>query len=276
MAGGGPPPESAPSLVDIHCHLLPGVDDGAEDIDMSLALIDQGLADGIGAWVLTPHVLGPIDGRIDEVHRGIFDDLRDEVARRGLPAELYLASELMFQTDVEAVRACPSGTFNANGRYFLMEFPMDILPLHAEEVLFDYQMGGMRPIIAHPERNASLAADPRIIARMVDRGILMQVNAGSLAQHAPDRLRRLTEALIAAGEVHFVASDAHHPMWRPASLRPAYDRIAETTGEEVARRLCIENPRRAIEGHRIATERPELPQRVSWWRRRLERWNLFR
>jgi len=260
-----------PSLIDIHAHLLPGVDDGATDLDMSLALVDQGLEDGIGTWVLTPHVLEDFDEETDRLLCAVYDEFRDEVARRNLPVTLYLASEIMFQTGVKRVKARRSATFNDNKRYFLIEFPMGMFPGHAEEVLFDFQMAGMTPILAHPERNAGLAQEVGKIERMVNRGILMQINARSLVPKSPPATRRLAEALIMSGGASFVASDAHHPETRPAHLREAYERVAELAGEPTARRLCIENPQAAIEGERIRVVAPDPSERRRWWGRFVDR-----
>ncbi len=255
------------AFIDIHSHLLPGVDDGAEDMAMSMQLIEQGMEDGIGTWVATPHVIDQFTAEIDAHHRAVFDELRAEVERRGYGVELHLASEIMFQEDVQSVRARPSGTFDEGGRYFLMEFPLSFFPGHAEDILFDFQRARMTPIIAHVERYASLMQQPEKVAQMVDRGILMQMNARSILSVSPPNLRRFAERLVTGGAIHFVASDAHHPRNRPAQVREAYDRVAELAGEDTANRLFIENPRRVIDGERIETVRPELPDRTPWWER---------
>jgi protein-tyrosine phosphatase len=246
-------------FIDIHNHLLPGVDDGSADIDMSLRLIEKGQEEGIGAWVLTPHVIEAFTERIDERHRAAFADLQSAIDARNIGVELYLGSEIMFQEDVTNIRSRWSSTINNNGKYFLMEFPMAFFPVHAEEILFQFQLKKMVPIVAHVERYASLAQQPGTIAGMVDRGILLQVNARSIMRLSPPSLRMATEELIMSGAVHFVASDAHNPDRRPPELREAYERVAHIAGEDTAIRLFIENPRKAILGERIETIVPDLP-----------------
>ena len=257
-------------IIDIHNHLLPGVDDGSEDMDMSIELIEQGLENGVSEWVLTPHILDEFTREIDELHCGIFDHLKAEVERRSLPVRLYLASEIMFQMDVEQVKQRRSSTFDGNGRYFLMEFPMTTFPREAEDVLYQYQLAGMKPIIAHPERNQELGRRTSRIADMAARGILFQVNARSLALEQANIIRRTAEELILSGSAHFVASDAHHPERRPAGLREAYDRIAELAGEDTAIRLLSENPRKAVEGRGIEFVIPEPQNPPPFWRRILD------
>jgi protein-tyrosine phosphatase len=258
-------------FIDVHCHLLPGLDDGATDLDMSLELIDQGLEDGIGTWVLTPHVLDAFDEETDRRHYAAFEQFREEVSKRALPMKLVMASEIMLQANVPGIRARRTSTFDDNKKYFLIEFPLSFFPANAEQLLFEFQMARMTPIIAHPERNGDLAQHPKTIANMAGRGILMQINARSLHPKAPPPTRRLAETLITSGLAHFVATDAHHPRARPALLREAYERICEIAGEEVGNRLCTENPRAAIEGKRIHALTLDSPERETWWMRLLER-----
>lgn len=259
------------SFIDIHCHLLPGVDDGSTDLGMSLELIDQGLEDGIGTWVLTPHVLEVFDEETDTRYYAAYEQFSEEVARRNLPVRFVMASEIMFQADVPGVKARRTSTFANNKKYFLMEFPLSFFPAKAEEILFEFQMAGMIPIVAHPERNAGLAQRPKLIENMVRRGILMQINAHSLHPRTAPPTRYLAETLIAGGLAHFVASDAHHPLFRPARLQEAYLHISEIADEETAKRLCIDNPRAAIEGARISSAIPDPPPPRPWWVHLLER-----
>lgn len=258
-------------LIDIHNHLVPGVDDGSEDIDMSLRLIDQGIEEGIGTWITTPHVMGSFTAEIDELHQAAFQTLVEAVEKRGIPAELHLGSEIMFQDDVETVKSRRTATFANNGRYFLMEFPIALFPPHAEEVLYRFQRARMTPIIAHVERYADLIEREDVLAGMVDRGILTQVNARSIMKDAPSHLRHTAERLILTGAAHFVASDGHHPDTRPVELREAYEHVVELAGEDTAERLFIENPRKAITGESISTFRPEVPERAGWLRRLIDR-----
>ena len=257
-------------IVDIHNHLLPGVDDGSQDVDMSLELIDQGLENGIGAWVLTPHVLDEFTEHIDKLHRTAFEGLKSEVERRSLPVELYLASEIMFQMDVKSVAARQSATFNGNGVYFLMEFPMSLFPVEAEDVLFKFQLAGLKPIIAHPERNQDLVRNVTRLKDMAARGVLFQINARSLVQTDSSPMRKVAEELILDGSAHFIASDAHDPIHRPATVRECWDRVAELAGEETAVRLFCENPRKAVEGVRIESVVPDVATDDPWWRRVLD------
>lgn len=268
-------PNSTP-FVDIHSHILPGVDDGAATIDESLRLIEQGIEEGVGAWVLTPHVITPFTKEIDKHHLAVFDELLKAVEQREFGIELYLGSEIMFQEDVDAIRSRRTATFNENGRYFLMEFPIAFFPSHAEEILFKFQIAKMTPIIAHVERYAGLTQQPQKIERMVERGILFQVNARSLMKRSPTPLRRIAEDLIMSGAIHFVASDAHNVENRPVELREAYEHTIDLTDEETANRLFIENPRAAINGDRIEMIQPDLPERSSRLSRFLDRFSSRR
>jgi protein-tyrosine phosphatase len=254
-------------FIDIHSHLLPGVDDGSEDIEMSLELIDQGMEDGIRTWMLTPHVLDGFTKELDNFHTQRFEELLEAVDRRGIDVELHLASEIMFQGELEIIQSRRTSTYGNNGKYLLMEFPMSAYPRSAGEVFFEFQMAGLRPIVAHPERNTELMKDVRLIQSMVDRGLYMQINARSLTHEGSGPVRRTAEILVKSGGAHFVASDAHNPSWRPALLREAFERVAELTDEANACRLFIDNPRAAIEGGTIDTSIPDLPDQEPWWQK---------
>jgi protein-tyrosine phosphatase len=173
----------------------------------------------------------------------------------------------MYRIDAQTIKQRKSGTFAGNGTFFLMEFPMMQFPSDAEDALFEYQLAGLRPIIAHPERNADLAREPKLVDALAKRGILFQVNARSLSGSARSEDRFAAETMLRMGAIHFVASDAHHPDVRPARLREAFDRVCELAGEDRARALFITNPRAAIAGDRVFEIGVDPSKNIPWWQR---------
>ncbi|MDP6124358.1 MAG: hypothetical protein QGH20_01215 [Candidatus Latescibacteria bacterium] len=254
-------------MIDIHCHLLPGVDDGAQDMEMTLALIDQGLEQDVDEYVLTPHVLDDFSKEIDDRHLAVFDEMMEEITKRELPVTFHIASEIMFQFEVATIQTMTTSTFGNNGVYFLIEFPFAFFPEKAEEVLFNFQMAGMRPIVAHPERNGGLATEISKIYSMASRGILFQINARSLVGAGGPQAKRVAKQMIADGVANFVSSDAHDTVNRPQCLKETYKQICEFTDEETARRLTIDNPRKAIAGERIVAVQKEYDPLESLWQR---------
>ncbi|MBI4530405.1 MAG: hypothetical protein HY709_02685 [Candidatus Latescibacteria bacterium] len=247
-------------MIDIHNHLLPGVDDGADSPVTSLAMIRAGVEEGIEEALITPHLR--VDGmtaETDASYRKRFEDLVQAVNGEGLSIRLHLGSEIMFQFGLPDIRQLPIATYGGWGRYFLIEVPLTTFPPFFEEALFRVRISGLRPIFAHPERNTVIRKHPDIIDRLIEQGILMQINATSLSGN-PDRpITRLARRLIATGRAHFVATDAHDLFARPFSLKPAYEIVSRTTNEETAKRLFIDQPLRVISGEEIEQTLPTEP-----------------
>lgn len=239
-------------MVDIHCHILPGIDDGPEKLEISLAMGESAIADGITHVVATPHASNEYFFNYKMVR-----ELRNRLAAQ-LDGRLSLATGCDFHLNPEnldELRAdAPRFCINQHD-YLLVEFNEYSIPPSMDQTLHEIQLLGLRPIITHPERNAILRADADRLETWVRLGCYVQVTAGSLTgvfgpaaqKHA---LRWMTEGLV-----HFVASDAHNTGKRPLRLRPAYDAVENQFGEEKARALFVENPMAAFEGRDL----PHIP-----------------
>lgn len=251
-------------MVDLHCHLLPGLDDGPERIELSLEMAESAIADGITHVVATPH-------SSDEYH---FDFARVQEVRQQLQEKL--GSRLTVATgcdfhlnpeNMDALRA-DSPRFCINQRdYLLVEFNEYSIPPAMDQTLHEIQLLGLRPIITHPERNPILRAQKDRLARWIRHGCYVQVTAGSLTGTFGPSAQKDAWRWLGDGLVHFVASDAHNMRGRPLRLRPAYDAVCEQYGEEKARALFLENPKAAFEGFDLPHAQ-ELPDESSVPRRK--------
>jgi protein-tyrosine phosphatase len=240
-------------MVDVHCHILAGIDDGPEAIEMSLEMAESAIADGITHVVATPHAN-------DEY---VFDFSRIQELRKELQGKiggrLTLATGCDFHLNPEnmtALRANPA-PFCINQRdYLLVEFNEYSIPPAMDQTLHEIQLLGLRPVITHPERNAILRVQSERLAKWVRLGCCVQVTAGSLtgtfgAGPQRDAWRWMTEGLV-----HIVASDAHNTSARPLKLSAAYASVSEQLGEEKAKALFEENPLAAFEGREL----PYVPE----------------
>lgn len=232
-------------MVDVHCHILPGLDDGPETLQESLAMAEVGIADGITHVVATPHSSSEYAFNYSRV-ASLKQVLQGEIGER-----LILASGCDFHLNPEnlqALRSRPSEFCINQRNYLLVEFNEISIPPAIDETLHGLQLKGIRPIITHPERNGILRRQPDRLARWVHNGCFVQVTAGSLTGIFGPRAQEDSLCWIARGLVHLVASDAHNNKRRPLRLRPAYEVVAAQFGEEKASALFQQNPLAVFEG----------------------------
>lgn len=254
-------------MVDIHCHILPGLDDGPKTIDESLAMAESAIADGITHVVATPHASTEYS----------FDYRRVVAAREELQTRigdrLQLATGCDFHLNPEnvvALKASPAQFCINQKDYLLIEFNEFSIPPAMDQMIHQLQLAGLRVIVTHPERNGILRAQPERLERWVRAGCYAQVTAGSLLGSFGPGAKADSLAWIAKGLVHFVASDAHNTRSRPLALRPAYEVIESQFGEETAQGLFLYNPRAAWEGSalpyvsELADDRP-APRRKRFF-----------
>lgn len=242
-------------MIDIHAHLAPGLDDGAADEDEALELIQMALKDGVRTVIATPHI---IEGRFDNDAKSILKGihrLRGAVDEAGLGVRLVIGAEVLLAPGV--VEKYQQGVYSTLGEsnYVLVEFPLQEVPPYAGDVLFRLCVAGFTPILAHPERNLRVAREPSVIYELVNKGVLVQVNAGSLTGRFGSQVRALTVLFLSHNLVHFIGSDAHSAR-RPPLLSEAVAVAAKLVGKENALRLVEENPGKILEGEEILIEEP--------------------
>jgi protein-tyrosine phosphatase len=242
-------------MIDIHHHLLPGLDDGARDLDISLGMVELAIADGITHIVCTPH--SSYHYYFDpERNATLFAELQDAVTSRfGDAITLGLGCDfhLMFD-NVEDAQLHPT-RYTINGHnYLLVEFPETAISPSTAQTFYQLSLSGMTPIITHPERNPILARQPERMAEWLKAGALIQVTANSLTGRFGQMAERSAFWLLDHQWVHFLATDAHDIQSRPPRLRPAFDLVAEQYDLATAERLCIANPRAAFYGEPLGLQ----------------------
>jgi len=157
-------------------------------------------------------------------------------------------------------------TITLNGsRYLLLELPHTGLPARIEEVLFQVQVRGMVPVLAHPERNAELARGPELLARWVERGLMVQITAASLLGQLGHGPQRAAERFLEANLVHIIASDAHNAEGRPPALSAARARAAEIAGADKALAMVSSTPAAILDDLPLEVEPPRLPEKKRWF-----------
>lgn len=232
-------------MVDIHCHILPGLDDGPDSLETSLEMAEAAIAEGITHVVATPHANDSFPFE-PELIRKRCDELE---ARVGDRLQLLTGCDFhMSFENLQEVQTDPSRFTINQKNYLLVEFADFAVPPSMDTALKELLMRGLRPIITHPERNPILVQNRTRVTGWVQGGCFVQVTAGSLLGRFGQRAQRAAEAWLDEGVVHFIASDAHNATSRPLQLRPAFEVVAKRSGEPAARALFCENPIATIEG----------------------------
>ncbi|PYT57985.1 MAG: exopolysaccharide biosynthesis protein [Acidobacteria bacterium] len=240
-------------MVDVHCHILPGLDDGPDTMEESLAMAETAIAEGITHVVATPHANNKF--WFDFAH---VCQLREQLLAQ-LGDRLKVATGCDFHLSPENLSSLrkDSRAYCINQRdYLLLEFNEISIPPSMDQTLHEIQLAGLRPIITHPERNAILLAHPERLRDWVRRGCFAQVTGGALTGVFGLVAQQNALEWIRDGIIHFVASDAHNNRNRPLRLQGAYDVVEGQFGEEKARALFLENPLAAFEGRDL----PHVPE----------------
>jgi protein-tyrosine phosphatase len=252
------------NFIDIHCHLLPALDDGAKNVDESLVMARMAVADGITAIVATPHQLGgsPLTGDLIR-HETVV--LREQLQAANVPLEVYPGADVRIEPGlVQRIGRGDVLTLADRKKHVLLELPHELF-LPIDQLLKELRTHGMVGILSHPERNEGLLANGKPLHQIVDQGGLLQVTAGSLLGAFGNRVRQFAESLVSEGLVHFVATDAHNLNGRPPLLSKAFKRICELTNESTAQDLCLVNPAKIVAGHNIPSGK-RTPSRKVWHR----------
>lgn len=246
-------------MVDIHCHILPGLDDGADSPEIAMAMAEMAIAEGITHVIGTPHA-SPNHRFLPDLVR----QRRDEI-QFIFEGRLTLASGCDFHMSYENlqdIRHDPSRFTLNQKNYLLVEFADYSIPQSLDHTLHELQLAGLRPIITHPERNPLIRSQPERLFRWLRQGCYAQVTAQSLQGKFGKAAQEITEEWLDAGAIHFIASDAHNITTRPLRLKEAFDHIAKKRGERVAQALLLDNPLAAFDGHALPWV-PELAEDVG-------------
>lgn len=231
-------------MVDIHFHLLPGLDDGPETLEMAIEMAEMAAAAGTTHIVATPHanatfVFDPelIAQRVAELRAKIGDRVKIFTG-----CDFHLSFENL--QDIQKHR----NRYTIDGKgYLLVEFAPYSIPPEIDQTFHQLQLAGITPIITHPERNRILRRHTDWLDKWTSRGCAVQVTAGSLLGRFGPNAQQSATAWLESDRIHILASDAHNTTSRPPELAAAFEHVAEKRGEEIARALCIENPLAALE-----------------------------
>lgn len=237
-------------IIDIHCHILPGVDDGAKDEDSMERMFCLADEEGIDAIIATPHFALGEDEKRAETIKLKYDMARSAWKKRDSQKELYLGSELLWEEGVvDALEEGKALTMNGTS-YVLVEFLADVGYEYIESAIRKLQYAGYIPIIAHVERYWQLKSR-KMLRKLVDMGAYLQVNVSIILGHHGFWQKRCIVRWMKEGLIHFVGTDAHNSKTRKPEMKQCVQYLEKKLGIVKTRRILEENPKKVLEGERL-------------------------
>lgn len=252
-------------MIDIHCHILPEVDDGPKTLEESIILAKEAVKEGITSIIATPHHRNnKYDNTKTDIisHVGKFNEI---LVKEDIPLSILPGQETrIFGEVIEDYRNGEILTL-ANTKYLFIEFPSSSVPKFSDRLLYDIQLEGLTPIIVHPERNKEILENPNILYNLVKNGALSQITAASLVGYFGKATKNLAKQLIENNLTHFIASDAHNTVNRTFKLSEAYEQVHNEYGLDYFH-LFTENTELLLMDNNIIKEIPEPIRRKKLWK----------
>lgn len=240
-------------MIDFHNHVLPCIDDGSKSMEQTISMLRSAVNQGITDIICTVHYQHPkmenciidyeiVMQKIKEVEENLVD----------LNIKLHPGAEVFYLPNLVEIKSEPITVFG-HGKYMLIEFQNFQMPTGSDKQLYDLKISGTTPIIAHPERYRFIQNDINLVKKLINRGCLMQIDAGSILGFFGKKCKYITEEMIKRNMVHFIGSDAHNDSKRNFCLMESKNRIEELIGEN-SDYLFYENPKKIITGESISIE----------------------
>jgi protein-tyrosine phosphatase len=260
-------------VIDLHCHVLPGIDDGPVNMDFSVAMARRALDSGIHVIVATPHVRSDYRNDPEGITAAV-RELNDCLTAEGVEVRILPGAEVSLQQAADLDDQTLAALCLGSGNYLLAESPYRSIDIDLEGILAELQARGFRPVLAHPERCPIFQRDPSRLARLVNSGVLCSITAASLAGRFGTTVRKFSLELLYDGLVHDVASDAHDHLHRPPDILTGFESAeADVPGiRGQANWFTVTAPVAIVTGRALPPP-PDPPPRppVKRWRRIVDR-----
>lgn len=238
-------------MIDLHCHLLPGVDDGSKSMDISLKLANDAVRDGIDYALLTPHHMNGVYLNHKKEVIQQTQEFQVELDRHKIPLKVFPGQEvringgLLTALDQDDILFADEG-----GQYLMLEFPDDDVPSYTSNMIYELMQRGIIPVIVHPERNTMIMKQPNILYDLLSRGCLSQITASSYVGIFGHKVQKFSKQLIQAGQAYIFASDVHNLPNRKYEMTNAFVKMNHEFGNDYVSRFN-ENAKRIINGDNI-------------------------
>lgn len=244
-------------MIDVHSHVLFGLDDGAQQVEDTIAMAKQALEDGIRTIVATPHHRdGKYHNPPEVIHKRV-EEANKLLKEQNILINILPGMEIhVFGEVPQELQAQQLLSINDKGRHILLELPHDHVPRYVEKLIYEIQLLGYIPIIPHPERNKEMRENPNLLYRFVSQGALSQLTAASVTGRFGKKIQKSCFEMIRHNLVHFIATDAHNTGSRGVVLREAYHTISDKISEDYVE-WFLDSAEKVIEGKECYVHPPE-------------------
>ena len=217
-------------MIDLHCHILPGIDDGAKTPKDTLEMLEFAISEGITAVTATPHYNSEYQNERPSILSKV-KEVETLIRENNLPIQILPGQEVRTTGELlEDFQAGKLMTVAGNTRYILVEFPSSHVPHYAERLFYEMGLKGLQPILVHPERNSGIINNPDLLYKFISKGVLSQVTASSVSGHFGKKIQKLSFQIIDHNLTHFIASDAHNITSRAFKMQEAFEIINNRYG----------------------------------------------
>jgi len=251
-------------MIDMHSHLLFGVDDGPVTIEDTLRIVEMAATEGITDMIATPHAFNPHYHVSREEIESQIELLKDVVESAKMPVTLHTGQEVRLCPDLVEKLLTKEALTLANSRYLLLELPSQAIPAYTVNMIQSLLGEGYIPIIAHPERNRAIAEKPERLERLVRHGALAQITAGSVAGHFGKGVQKLSIQLMEANLIHTYGSDVHNLKTRPMLYNKGLDYM-EKKKLHITAEILLDNNERILQNKPLFLLEPDVPTVKKWW-----------
>ena len=252
-------------MIDIHSHILPGVDDGSKGMEMSIKMAKMYLDNGIKRIIATPHYIDGIKNNSIEKNMMVVEGLKKELQREEIDIEISLGNEVLVSLEIlKGLQDKKINTLNSS-RYILIELPMFDIPIYVEDMLYEIMLKGYIPVLAHPERNTKIIENPNILYSYIKNGVLAQLNLPSLEGKYGGKIKGTAEILLKHNMIHFLGTDTHNDKTRTPNINNALERLKSIVTPEKYIELTYKNAECLIGDKLIEIDFPIEYKKPNWF-----------
>lgn len=244
-------------MIDFHTHIIPNIDDGSRSIEETFNLIKEAKEAGFEGIVLTSHYIENYY-ETDVPERDVWvKAISDNLQNKGIEADLYLANEIYMSENMMKLLIDGKASTINNSSYVLFEMPLNSEPMNLYDVIYSLQENKLIPVLAHPERYTFIQKEPELAYDLIEKGVLMQANYGSILGQYGEKAELIVRKFLESNMIHFLGSDVHRQNTIYKNIPQALDEIRAIVGDEKLEELTTENPKLALNNKRIEVQQPD-------------------